>query len=322
MGLNSYDTFDELWLDAATQIRDEGTYVGSRDGETLEILGYVARLNDIRANFMFNPERNLSASYAAAEVLWYLSGTPSIEMIKEYAPQYERFAEDGIAWGAYGHRWMFKKHSVYKGRSQLDLICQLLRDKLETRQAVVVMWNAGDLPHTIAGDKKDIPCTLSMNFIVRNKELNLVVTMRSNDIWLGLPYDVFAFTTIQQLLARSLGLEFGWYQHQAMSLHVYQRDHQKFDKAGGVSVFNTGAINYEEGGEEQYLFDEKIMEALRIERWNRENKVCTSHLDAIGEWSTLGQLIVMTSSKFDDYSKWSKRIGCDLMKKHMLKGKK
>ncbi len=55
----------------------------------------------------------------------------------------------------------------------------------------------------------------------------MLTHMRSNDAFLGLPHDVFAFTMLQELIARTLGVELGPYSHAVGSLHLYQRDHKK-----------------------------------------------------------------------------------------------
>jgi thymidylate synthase len=54
--------------------------------------------------------------------------------------------------------------------------------------------------------------------------------MRSNDAFMGLPHDVFAFTFIQELVARSLGVELGIYRHLVGSLHLYDTDRSKARK--------------------------------------------------------------------------------------------
>jgi hypothetical protein len=81
------------------------------------------------------------------------------------------------------------------------------------------------------GDKKDIPCTLSIQFFIRDGRLHCVTTMRSNDIWLGLPYDIFCFTCLQRLIAEALKVPTGFYIHQAGSLHLYARNAEKMDTA-------------------------------------------------------------------------------------------
>jgi len=73
-------------------------------------------------------------------------------------------------------------------------------------------------------NEPDIPCTVSWQFLIRNNALDMVCTMRSNDVWLGMPYDVFVNTTIQAFLAHKLDVQLGRYYHQVGSLHLYDRN--------------------------------------------------------------------------------------------------
>jgi thymidylate synthase len=47
--------------------------------------------------------------------------------------------------------------------------------------------------------------------------------MRSNDAYIGLPHDVFCFTMLQEIVARTLGYELGSYRHFVGSMHLYER---------------------------------------------------------------------------------------------------
>lgn len=71
---------------------------------------------------------------------------------------------------------------------------------------------------------RDVPCTCTLQFLARGGALHMVVSMRSNDAYRGLPHDVFAFTVIQELVARSVGHEVGTYHHCVASLHLYEKD--------------------------------------------------------------------------------------------------
>ena len=303
MATPCYKTLDELWLDAVNTVYDDGVVIPSRDGGTTELLGYTACLVDPTAHMMFNPVRKMSPAYAAAELLWYLSLTDDITMIKYYAPQYERFAEDGKAHGAYGKRWLYGLATEYIGQrglscqSQLHALITLLVQKPETRQAVVTMHNPQDLLHAIAGDKKDIPCTLSMQFFLRDGKLDLIVTMRSNDLWLGLPYDVFCFTCLQILIAEALGMKLGWYQHQADSLHLYDRNHDKALDATRVRFDVLDGWVYKKHTIPVF---EAIPQALAQEKFNREHRKCLGDdVAEIGEDSLLGQCVARTCIKHE-----------------------
>ena len=71
---------------------------------------------------------------------------------------------------------------------------------------------------------KDLPCTISLQYLIREGALHCIVYMRSNDLWLGFPYDVFCFTAFQTKLAMELGVKLGTYTHIAGSLHLYERN--------------------------------------------------------------------------------------------------
>jgi len=66
-------------------------------------------------------------------------------------------------------------------------------------------------------------CTITMQFIRRPlKRLNLNVYMRSQDAWLGFPYDLHNFTCLQLILASILGLEPGKFTLIQGSFHAYE----------------------------------------------------------------------------------------------------
>ncbi len=221
-----YQTIDELWTKIVQELLEHGDETESRVGKTRELLGYGATLSHVQQTFLLNKRRRLSPAYACAEFLWYLTATRSIEMIKAYAPQYGKFAEDGVAHGAYGYRIDNNARE-----NQLGLLIDHLRENPDSRQAVITFWNASDLWHSVRAKRKDLPCTLSLQFLVRDDKLHLVTTMRSNDAWLGLPYDVFAFTCFQWLVASVLGVEPGTYTHQAGSVHLYEKNWKAAEEA-------------------------------------------------------------------------------------------
>lgn len=214
-------TWDFEWRKTLKRLLSVGVHVGSRNGPTKELMNYHLVLTEIDTAFLLHPLRKMSPQYAAAEILWYLSGENSIEKIHAYASQYENFAENGVAFGAYGHRW---KYQDQKYPTQLHALIANLDKHSKSRQAVICMWNSMDLLHAIEGDKKDLPCTLNWQFLNRNGELHMTCTMRSQDAWLGMPYDIFTNTVILQLIARELNLRAGIYTHNVGSLHLYQRN--------------------------------------------------------------------------------------------------
>lgn len=216
---------NDLWLEAIEDIMDTGNYLESRNGVSQEVIGMSLVLSDITRNLLTIPGRKLSKVYAAAELLWYLSGSPKGDMIKFYAPSYERFLDNGYAHGAYGNRWFRALRPSM--RNQFQSLLFHLRDADNTRQGVISCWFPDDIIFAADKSKKDIPCTLSLQFIPRDRKLHLITTMRSNDFWLGFPYDIWCFTSLQRLIADELELSYGTYHHNVGSAHIYERDFLK-----------------------------------------------------------------------------------------------
>jgi len=69
--------------------------------------------------------------------------------------------------------------------------------------------------------------------------------MRSNDAFLGLPHDIFAFTMLQEVMARSLGVELGSYKHMVGSLHLYENNRnmaEQYIKEGWQSMVSMPSM--------------------------------------------------------------------------------
>lgn len=188
---------------------------------------------------ILNPRARLSRSEAKGtlfsclgEFLWYLSGSDDLSFIQYYIPGYDQYSDDGVTLsGAYGPRLLRK---LDNGLSQLQTIIKQLRSKNTTRQAVIQIFEMGDS----SKKTKDLPCTCTLQFLIRHDRLHMITNMRSNDAYMGLPHDVFSFTMIQELVARSVDKEVGNYKHMVGSLHLYNYDRKK-----AASFLNEGWLS-------------------------------------------------------------------------------
>jgi thymidylate synthase len=214
------DSVAELFTGAVTLARN-GEKVSPRGMPTREVLDVQLRLTRPRARLLYAPPaRIINPAFAAAETVWLLSGTDA-PWIYDYNAQLRQYADDGVLRGAYGPRMRNWGGEV----DQLHRVVSLLREDPDSRRAVIQLYD----PARDAAGHKDVPCTLGFRFQLRGGLLHMSTTMRGQDVWTGLPYDLFFFTTLHELVAGWLDADPGIYHHHVGSLHIYEHDLAKSD---------------------------------------------------------------------------------------------
>lgn len=210
----------------------------SRDGPVVgEICDAVFCVADPTRNIVTSDIRKMPMRYAVGELAWYLSGSNRVRDIARFAKKWEEISDDGEHNNsAYGYR-IFSQF----GFNQWNYVKKLLTKDPNTRQAVIHIKTPND------SETKDTPCTVYLQFFIRKGKLNLSVHMRSNDIWMGVPYDMFSFCFLQMKMAMELGVEIGEYTHYAGSLHMYERDYlvskENIEKLNDTNVCNCDAAS-------------------------------------------------------------------------------
>lgn len=198
----------------------------SRDGAVVgEIINAITVIEDPTRCILKSPIRKLPMRYMVGELLWYLSGNSTLDAIRLYTSAWDRMSDDGLQVNSnYGNRIRYARDE-FDGTTfnQLEMVENMLREHPESRQAVIHIKQARNL---IENPTKDVNCTVCLQFFIREGKLYMTTYMRSNDLWMGFPNDVFQFTAIQIYLAMRLGVKLGTYTHVAGSLHLYDRDYK------------------------------------------------------------------------------------------------
>lgn len=208
------DTLDDLLREVLGILLHCEEKITASRGTFTELFGVVLHLTNPRAR-LSRSEMKGKVFSALGEWLWYLSGANALAFIDYYLPgTYQKESDDSeTVRSGYGERLY-----CHRGFNQINTVIELLKKKQTTRKAVIQLFDASDLER----DYASIPCTCTLQFLVRNNKLNMFVNMRSNDAYFGLPHDVFAFTMLQELVARSINIDIGEYKHSVGSLHLYE----------------------------------------------------------------------------------------------------
>jgi thymidylate synthase len=162
--------------------------------------------------------RKPSMKVAVVEAVQLCGAFHDPEMMVAASPSFAQYREP------YGQDF----HGAYGKRisNQVNYVVNRLQEDPESRQAIVTLWSPS--LDNLSG-KKDYPCTISFQFLIRDDQLTMFTNMRSNDVWLGLAYDLFQFGQLQWTVANMLEIKAGALVHRPISLHAYDTDWDKIE---------------------------------------------------------------------------------------------
>jgi len=219
--IGTFESANEMYIELANRLM-ESEEIGPRGLKTKELINTSFELTDPLKSIITLTERDLSIKYIIGELLWYLMGKNDLNFISNFSNFWTKLSDDNITCNsAYGHI-IQNKHNI----NQLDYVIEILKKDKDTRRAIVVL----NTPFETQFSSKDVPCTMNLQFLIRDNKLSLFVNMRSNDFNFGLPYDIIYFTLLQEIVFEELldfypDLKIGTYTHHSISTHVYEKDY-------------------------------------------------------------------------------------------------
>ncbi|MDH5857788.1 thymidylate synthase [Lampropedia aestuarii] len=179
-------------------------------------LGAVTVELDGGERTIFLSGRGWNPAFAVVEAAWIVSGRNDVKPLKHFIGSYDRFSDDGqTLHGAYGYR--LRHH--FK-RDQIEAAIDELATSPESRRVVMTLF----APNDLGLDSKDIPCNTQVTLRRVRGRLEMTVSNRSNDLWLGVPYNWFVFRVLQHFIADRLGIVCGVQRHVSSYVHLYEKD--------------------------------------------------------------------------------------------------
>lgn len=242
---NNVNNVNTAWVKTLTDIHKEGIEVSPQQKKTKELLAYTSVVN-MECPIISILDRKMNYDFMFGEAAFILSGSNRAANITSIMKAIGKFSDDGVTFnGAYGPKVM----------EQVSYVVNTLDADTDSRQAVMTIWR--ERP----AYSKDIPCTISLQFMIRDNKLNCHANMRSSDSWLGWVYDTFNFSMISHyvcnwyniLNADKNQIEPGHLFLTAASQHIYEEQLELTRQIAldittqkkSYSVFNSIYHNYE-----------------------------------------------------------------------------
>jgi thymidylate synthase len=213
------------YLDLLRDVLENGVDKNDRTGTgTRSVFGRQMRF-DLQKGFPLLTTKKIHIKSVIHELLWFISGDTNAHTLKKVGVSiWDEWADEdgelGPVYGAQWRRWRAAGPTDDAAPVEIDQLARLveeIRENPDSRRLIVSAWNVGELP-----SMKLPPCHLLYQFNVHGDRLHCSMTMRSCDVFLGLPFNIASYALLTMMIAQVTGLEPGDLILSLGDTHVYQ----------------------------------------------------------------------------------------------------
>ncbi len=222
---------EQAYLGLLNDILANGVKKSDRTGTgTLSVFGRMYR-HDLRDGFPLLTTKKLHVKSILHEMLWFLRGDTNIKYLKDHGVSIwdEWATPEGELGPVYGAQWRAWKGPKGEAIDQVAALIEGLRKKPDSRRHIISGWNVADLPdesklpaaNAAEGRMALPPCHVLYQFYVANGRLSCMLTQRSADCFLGVPFNAASVAFLTHMVAQQCDLEPGDIVHSLGDLHLY-----------------------------------------------------------------------------------------------------
>lgn len=227
------------YLELIKDVVDNGIDKGDRTGTgTRSVFGRQIRY-DLSKGFPLLTTKKLHFKSIAVELLWFLRGDTNIAFLKENGVSiWDEWAlEDGELGPVYGAQWRNWKGDDGKTYDQVQVLVDGLKNNPNSRRHIISGWNVSLLPdeslspheNAAAGRMALPPCHAFYQFYVADGKLSSSLYIRSNDLFLGNPYNTASLALLTHMLAQQCDLGVGEIVISIGDAHIYSNHMAQVD---------------------------------------------------------------------------------------------
>lgn len=209
------------YLELLQDILDHGTSKDDRTGTgTLSVFGRQLRF-DLAAGFPLVTTKKLHLKSIIHELLWFLRGETNVGYLQQHGVRIwnEWADENGDLGPVYGSQWRAWEGADGQVIDQIAQVIHSIKHAPDSRRHLVSAWNVA-----LIDQMKLPPCHYVFQFYVANGKLSCMLTMRSSDTFLGLPFNIAQYALLTHMIAQQCDLEPGEFIYSGGDVHLY-KDH-------------------------------------------------------------------------------------------------
>ena len=187
--------------------------------KTVEIVGssFMIEPDELYVDHIFGDP---NYAYIAAELEWYDSMSLRVDAMGDKTPEIwtKVASKDGLINSNYG----YLVYSEGNG-SQFENVVMELSKNRDSRRAIAIYTRPSMHTDYNKNGMSDFVCTNTVQYLIRNDELVVIVQMRSNDVVFGYRNDYAWQDYVAGLVSTSLRLTSHKIIWQVGSLHIYEK---------------------------------------------------------------------------------------------------
>ena len=206
-----------IYLDLLQDILKNGTQKSDRTATgTISVFGRQLRF-DLKNGFPLVTTKKIHWKSVVHELLWMIRGNTNVKYLNDHGVTiWDEWAdEDGNLGPIYGYQWR------YGHIDQLKYAIDTLKRDPDSRRIIVSAWNVADLQSMALH-----PCHFVYQFYSKEKDgkryLSCHVNIRSNDIFLGTPFNIASYALLTHLIAQVTDHEVDELIYTIGDAHIYK----------------------------------------------------------------------------------------------------
>jgi thymidylate synthase len=264
---------EQGYLNLLSDVLENGEFRESRNGNVYSSFGKMITFENIHEQFPLLTSKKMFTKGIIEELLWFLSGSVDAKELqakgvkiwdgnssREYldANGFKHY-EEGTLGPIYGWQWRsFGKEYVIPGMEygfdQIKYIIEELMKPDNSRRAVLSAWNPQQLSEMALP-----PCHILYTFYKDANGLSCLMTMRSSDLFLGLPFNIASTAFLTCIIAKLLHIHPKAISIVMTDAHIYEEHKDAVNEQLKNEILEKPKINIKR---EAPLLESKVEEKL------------------------------------------------------------
>lgn len=221
--------YDYYYLSIANKILSEGEMRDNRTGIKAISLPHVCITIDLEEDgFPILASKFVGFKTAIKELLWiWQMQSNDVRKLQDMNVHIwdEWMQEDGTIGKAYGYQL-----AKYK---QVDNLIKTIKEDPTSRRMITTLWNIEDLPEMALQ-----PCAFQTLWNINKGKLNCMLTIRSNDWFLGNPFNVAQYAALVYMIAQVTNYKPGRLTVCINDAHIYENHIPQIQEQMGLIDMN------------------------------------------------------------------------------------